>query len=310
MKMITKKSTLRSLGEIVSGAFLALMMGCSRPVFEAAPAIIDVPSPDYSGITLVEKPRKKPSLLNYATNLIAADMVRLAAHESGHATAGTLSGLRVDEIYHLPSFLTGIHPHVSYCGGVQDHVTFTFYDEEGRVIGDFGRAAEIQINIFYKGGKCRQIRAENLDQINDILDEDEREREQAGLNSLIGGPLATMGLAESTSYMLRNGNVSEDTQAFWSTVALVSRADFLGSTFNRYSESGGRSDFNKISERTGVPQGYFAAAGVLYTALNHNRIAKEFRVAAGLETFDTDSPVSTVIFPIDRGVQIAMSLRY
>jgi hypothetical protein len=321
LRTIKKQSRLNKLTALVSAAVLSLGMGCSKPNFDIPPEkrmLVENTSFDYNGISVFEKPvyssnnssKKKQSKMSCISNLIAANVVDIAVHESGHTIVHSAMGTDIDRSYFLPSIVTGVYPHVSTHHRDLCKADYIMYDNEGNVTNNIDPNGSILAMYSYDDGYSEKIKVKSIAELNDLLASRERELESKHIAGIIGGPVATLALAETSSYMLRRGNISKENQPLWATITLMSRAHALYAPFQQESSGGTKSDFSIISEHSGVEQGYFAAAGMLYTLLNHKRIAKEFRVAQGLETFETDKPYTFTVIPTFDSVNFSLSVNY
>lgn len=100
----------------------------------------------------------------------------------------------------------------------------------------------------------------------------------------LAGPLGQRFFIEGINYNLRNGNVSPEAQQFWATTSLVARATLFETLLGAF-KGNTENDFSVISRDTGVSPETMLGILALDTALNARRIAKEFNVALGRDTY-------------------------
>lgn len=126
----------------------------------------------------------------------------------------------------------------------------------------------------------------------------------------LAGPLGERLFVEAINYNLRNGNVSPRAQPFWATTSLIARAAILETIFGTL--NGDKiNDFTVVSEDTGISPEAILGILALDTALNAKRIAKEFKVAIGKETYKTKQRKARFdAYPSHDGYSVAYTINF
>ncbi len=127
----------------------------------------------------------------------------------------------------------------------------------------------------------------------------------------MAGPLGERLFVEAINYNLRNGNIARNHQPFWATTSLMSRCLLIWSAAGAL-EGKTQNDFYIISQNTGISPEELMGIVLLDAALNYKRMAKEFRVAIGRDTYPTnqEKKISIDVLPSPNGIGLSCAFSF